>query len=827
MNAAHEMQTNGIHELIPFKILDGEGKTVCCQDGGIMACLELQLHDAEMRSEDEYAAVIAEMRREFGELFSRGQGWSLYFDAQRRQISEYATAEQSEFSHQGMPLWIDAERAEQFAEEPRYITRFFVTIKRRSLRLTKKTDAILKFIGNASADSGDEEAHHRERTEFESAIDLLAQGIATVVPSVVRLHGGDLISYLHSTVCTMGAQDIRFEDVGQPILFLDSWIDNCSFIADLECPKIAHAGKIFHLGFVSIRSWPTEISSDIGHVINTLPFPSRYWVRFTTVPAEQFSISVKYRQSLLAAAAHPIVRSANAEVTGETLDTEAVSRSYDAREAEIANRRGEPFGNLCVQFAVWDDDRDKLDEKLASLEETCRRLGYIAKRETFNGNNAYVGAIPGNDEQNLRHEICTLENAIFAAPWTGHWAGIERNMCVPGGGPPLFYAVSAGNTPFRFATHFDESGGGTDTVGHTMVVGQTGGGKSVLLIFAALQFAKYGGRIIYFDKRCSAKVATLAAGGKFYDFGAPDSSIGVRPLRNLDSPDAITQADIWMRRLLQDKNANINETDITDIPLTLKLMATNKPEHRTLAVFRALVQSKAVKLALNDYVSGSFRGFFDSGDEIDSGDAWWTTYEIGNVLRNREISRPLLRYLFNHMIERFDERPTMIVIDEAYDFLSDDFFAEKFGEMLRQYRKMNAFVLMATQSLADLMGHKTVSDSITNNILTRIFLPSPEISKKDVQQYYKMLGLTEKNLSVLASARPRRDYFFHTPAGTKLASLDLRSLALSVCAASSNKDQAAANQIIRDTGGLDLPRWFRHKQLPQTWIEALQTTEKN
>ena len=65
-----------------------------------------------------------------------------------------------------------------------------------------------------------------------------------------------------------------------------------------------------------------------------------------------------------------------------------------------------------------------------------------------------------------------------------------------------------GSTPFRFSLHVGD-------VGHTLIVGPTGAGKSVLLALMALQFRRYErSRIFIFDFGGSARAATLAMGGE-------------------------------------------------------------------------------------------------------------------------------------------------------------------------------------------------------------------------------------------------------------------------------------------------------------------------
>src|SRR3546814_2447039 len=91
-------------------------------------------------------------------------------------------------------------------------------------------------------------------------------------------------------------------------------------------------------------------------------------------------------------------------------------------------------------------------------------------------------------------------------PLSSVWAGPARNAHLDG--PPLLYAETSGSTPFRLSTHVGD-------VGHMLVVGPTGAGKSVLLAILALQFRRYAGsQVTIFDKGSSARAAVLAMGGE-------------------------------------------------------------------------------------------------------------------------------------------------------------------------------------------------------------------------------------------------------------------------------------------------------------------------
>src|SRR3546814_10516050 len=70
-----------------------------------------------------------------------------------------------------------------------------------------------------------------------------------------------------------------------------------------------------------------------------------------------------------------------------------------------------------------------------------------------------------------------------------------------------------GSTPVRFSLHVGD-------VGHTLVVGPTGAGKSVLLALMALQFRRYQrSQVFAFDFGGSIRAAALAMGGDWHDLG--------------------------------------------------------------------------------------------------------------------------------------------------------------------------------------------------------------------------------------------------------------------------------------------------------------------
>ena len=159
------------------------------------------------------------------------------------------------------------------------------------------------------------------------------------------------------------------------------------------------------------------------------------------------------------------------------------------------------------------------------VERVIQGRGFVTIPETLNAVDAWLSSIPGNAYANVRQPIVSTLNLAHMMPVSAVWAGPEKNAHLDG--PPLIVTRTDGATPFRLVTHIGD-------VGHTLVVGPTGMGKSVLLAMLALQFRRYpGSRIFAFDMGRSMRATVLGLGGEHYDLGA-DGDIAFQPLARID-----------------------------------------------------------------------------------------------------------------------------------------------------------------------------------------------------------------------------------------------------------------------------------------------------
>ncbi|TIU87212.1 MAG: conjugal transfer protein TrbE, partial [Mesorhizobium sp.] len=229
---------------------------------------------------------------------------------------------------------------------------------------------------------------------------------------------------------------------------------------------------------------------------------------------------------------------------------------------------------------------------------------------------------------------------------------------------------------FRLSTHVDD-------VGHMLAVGPTGAGKSVLLALIALQFRRYAGAQVYiFDKGNSARAATLAMGGEHHALGA-DSTSAFQPLRNISKQAARTWAAEWINGLIAHENVTVTPEVKEAIWSALTSLATAPAQERTLTGLSILLQSNELKSALMPYtLDGPFGRLLDADDDrLALSDV--QCFETEELMHQEGAVLPVLTYLFHRLEERFDGRPTLLMLDEAWVYLDNPLFAARIREWLK------------------------------------------------------------------------------------------------------------------------------------------------
>ena len=221
-------------------------------------------------------------------------------------------------------------------------------------------------------------------------------------------------------------------------------------------------------------------------------------------------------------------------------------------------------------------------------------------------------------------------------PLSAVWAGPEGNahLC----GAPLLYATTEDHTPFRLVTHQGD-------VGHTLVVGPTGAGKSVLLNLLSMQFKRYpDAQIFTFDKGASSRAMIEALGGDFYALGEPDTGLVFQPLRGIDEPSEMAWASEWISGLLESKGVDVTAEVENTVWSALESLASAPEDQRTLTGLSALIQDGDLRLALKPFTLEGAYGHILDGNKDTLRDNAVQAFEMEELMHSKALVAPVLTY---------------------------------------------------------------------------------------------------------------------------------------------------------------------------------------
>ncbi len=226
-----------------------------------------------------------------------------------------------------------------------------------------------------------------------------------------------------------------------------------------------------------------------------------------------------------------------------------------------------------------------------------------------------------------------------------------------------------------------------------------------------------------------------------------------------------------------------------------------------------LLQSNALRQALQPYVLGGAHGKLLDADHDRLGCADVQAFEMEELMHSKAAALAVLRYLFARFEERLDGAPTLLILDEAWLFLDDPVFAARIRQWLKTLRKKNVSVIFATQSLADIKD-SSIAPAIVESCVSRIFLPNPQATEPQIRVIYEGFGLNTRQIEIVATAQPKRDYYYQSRLGNRVFDLGLGPVTLAFAGTAKPEDQRAIDVVSASVPPADFAAaWLRHRGL--------------
>lgn len=436
-----------------------------------------------------------------------------------------------------------------------------------------------------------------------------------------------------------------------------------------------------------------------------------------------------------------------------------------------------------LSLMIFSDQQKTLTDYINQAGVALSDAGMKWTREELGIAGSFWAQLPGNFEYRVRVGDITSRNFAGFSSFHNYPIGHIRNN--QWGDAVMMFKTTSGS-PYYFNFHRAE---GKETridknhkdLANTMVIGQSGGGKTVLemaMLAMAMKFnqpPETPATFVLFDKDLGASIGVRAMGGKYYPIknGVPS---GFSPFQLDPTPDNLVFLEALVKKLVQHEGMPITPAQEREINQAINgLMGAAKPKRRLGALLEFLdpTDPNGLHARLARWCRGGALGWlFDNAEDtfsLEGSNIFG--FDVTDFLENEETRTPTIMYLFHRIEKLIDGRRLVIFMDEFWKLLQDPYFEDLVQNKLKTIRKQNGFLVMFTQSPRDALRSK-ISHSLIEQTATKIFLPNPGADQEDYVDGFK---LTVREYEIIKDLGEKsRQFLIKQGQNSVVAELNLR-----------------------------------------------------
>ena len=321
-------------------------------------------------------------------------------------------------------------------------------------------------------------------------------------------------------------------------------------------------------------------------------------------------------------------------------------------------------------------------------------------------------------------------------------------------------ALAVLETQWRTPYYYDLFKG---DVGHTLVLGATGAGKSFALNFLLVQALQYDPRVLILDLGGSYRWLTEFLGGGYMEL-SPEGNAGagfrLRPFSLPKGERTFGFLTGWISRLLRIGGWTLSGEDPSEIRARVEDLYAFAPERRTLGVLVRSLPSKMWPALGRWHGEGAWGKYFDNAanaDDLNLQD--WQVIDMAGAAEHEDLCEAALFYLLERLrlaLENPDEtaRVKLMVVDEAWRYLEDPAVLAYLAEAAKTWRKKNAALVIATQSAVD-VTRTAGAEALLESMPTKLFLANPELPEKAAETF----RLNPSEVNTIRGLIPKRELY--------------------------------------------------------------------
>ena len=583
-----------------------------------------------------------------------------------------------------------------------------------------------------------EEQLQRRVVRLNQIITAVMETLAKTNPRRMTISGGEWLGLLRATISG------EFNPVvpGRGFTPINDLIANAPVLFHGDAFTIfgSHSRNTKFGAIVTLKDYP---GATFAGILDGLDLATDMVVTNSFTPGDKIEALQKIQRVARQMAA--------AEDAARSLQVQLEEAADDQASGRVA------FGNHHCTIAVYADSEHELDDALGNITRAVTGIGGSIIRENFAARAAFFAQQPGNYSYRTRASMISSQN--FAELGALHGAARGRAKALSPWGEAITILPTGNGEPYRFNFHL-AGREGERTVGHSLVLGQTGSGKTLGTAFLLAQARRLNPRIIVFDKDQGFEMPIRALGGDYTPVKMGENT-GFNPFEAESDERGAAWLTDWLVAMLKPKDGELSPIQVEALAKAARDNSKAAKNLQCIGHFRtqlrAVDDSKDLHTRIGRWdKGGQFEWLFNGkGKDSLNFDNDIVAFDLSEIFDNDDVRTAWLSYVFRR-IERIveDERPTLLVMDEAWKLLDDPYFQSRLKDWMLTMRKKNVAVILLTQRVSHIT-ESAAGGAIIESVVTRLIYPS----NRNTEQELSPLNLTDRE----------RDFLMQSNVGHRLA----------------------------------------------------------